>query len=921
MFSTSNRPMRLRLGLSEGCSDSVLLPQRVTGTEAMCEGFEYRILCVAGDASLPLKDFIGIAADLQLVTDRGELHSICGIVTGASAGQSDGGLATYQLVLTDALRMLEQRTNTRVFLNKNEIDIIDILLSEWRQRDPALAAMFGFEFAFELKQRGFPQREFTMQYNESDAAFIRRLLKRRGIAWYFRAGGAAAQDEQDDELEQPPMHTLVMFDDQLQLKENTAGSVRYHRQDATEQRDTITAWCAQRALRSGSVSGFSWDYGDPLAVDFMATNSRSKVNQGPRGNRHAALLDDYRVETPHIGDDNDDHAAMASARMARHDYESKHFMAESNVRDLRIGEWISVDGHPELDAHAEEERKFIVTSLRVSARNNLPKKLDARVNRMFAHNGWDMTGPDAVTDAPPYRNTFTCVRRGVRIVPAFDPRNDVPRASLASAIVVGPEGEEIHCDQMDRVKIRFLGTREADHQHAHGAGASGTDGDSAFVRVAAHWAGPGPGSMEQLGGQFLPRVGTEVLIAFVNDDPDKPIVVGQLYNNRAMPPALSRRGDLPGNRWYSGIRSREQGGSRGNQLRFDDTSGQISAQLASDHGRSELNLGWCAEPRADGAGAPRGEGAELRSDEFIALRAAKGLLLSAWRHIEGASQPQLARDEYLALMRDCADLADALGQYAAAHQAAESDRKELQDLQASLKNWANGSNTAPKGVDGGAPMIGVSAPAGISFASAKAIVHYAATNIDNVAQHHLQLTAGQRYNVNAGKGISLFAHHEGIRAIAHYGKFLLQSQHDDTELNAAKTLKLTATEGKISGMAKVIELIAEDGSFIKIGGGSITLGSNSPLLFHAPSFVFEGATTMAAALPHFDGGDTDLKFSARYYPNADGDLPAPGLPHKISASDGSNREGKNDDAGKSELLKSDVMHSATIDIQNPKPVH
>ena len=99
------------------------------------------------------------------------------------------------------------------------------------------------------------------------------------------------------------------------------------------------------------------------------------------------------------------------------------------------------------------------------------------------------------------------------------------------------------------------------------------------------------------------------------------------------------------------------------------------------------------------------------------------------------------------------------------------------ELQSAIQQWDNGS--------GGAPAIGIAAPAGISFATPKTIVSYAAVNIDSVAQRHLQMTAGQRCNVNAGKGISLFAQREGLTAIANYGKVLVQSQHDSTQIDAA----------------------------------------------------------------------------------------------------------------------------------------
>ena len=118
---TSNRPLRLRLDLPGGANDDMLLPQRVFGSEMLCGGIEYRILCVSSSASLALKEMIAIPATLEFVTDRGDLRSVCGIVTEASSGDSDGGLASYQLVLRDALSILEKRINTRVFRNMDEV--------------------------------------------------------------------------------------------------------------------------------------------------------------------------------------------------------------------------------------------------------------------------------------------------------------------------------------------------------------------------------------------------------------------------------------------------------------------------------------------------------------------------------------------------------------------------------------------------------------------------------------------------------------------------------------------------------------------------------------------------------------------------------------------------------------------------------
>ena len=124
----TNRPIRLRLS---DMQDDLLLVKHVSGSETVCGGIEYTLLCISQSAGLPTKQFIALPAEVQFVTDGGDLRSVCGIVAEAVEGQSDGGLATYQLVIRDALTIMELRTNTRVFRNASEIDITQAILSEW----------------------------------------------------------------------------------------------------------------------------------------------------------------------------------------------------------------------------------------------------------------------------------------------------------------------------------------------------------------------------------------------------------------------------------------------------------------------------------------------------------------------------------------------------------------------------------------------------------------------------------------------------------------------------------------------------------------------------------------------------------------------------------------------------------------------
>jgi uncharacterized protein involved in type VI secretion and phage assembly len=245
-LTEANRPIRLRLTTAKGVADDLLLVKHVSGVETMCGGIEYSLLCVSGQAGMELKQFVANPVELQFVTDTGRLRAVCGIVGGVIEGQSDGGLATYQLLVRDAFSLLEHTCNTRVFRNASEVDITHILLREWSAANPVAARTFRFDLGA-LKK--YPSREFTMQYNESSAAFLRRLWKRRGIAWFIEAG--MASDRGSDEA---AFHTLVLFDDPMSIKANSAGTARYHREHGTEQRDSITAWQPVRTLTSGRVS-------------------------------------------------------------------------------------------------------------------------------------------------------------------------------------------------------------------------------------------------------------------------------------------------------------------------------------------------------------------------------------------------------------------------------------------------------------------------------------------------------------------------------------------------------------------------------------------------------------------------------------------------------------------------------------------
>jgi type VI secretion system secreted protein VgrG len=621
------------------------------------------------------------------------------------------------------------------------------------------------------------------------------------------------------------------------------------------------------------------------------------------GNQVAASLDHYLIDMPHAGDDGDDYRKLGELRMKRHEYESKCFYGEGSVRALCVGQWIALSGHHEIDTHPAKEREFIVTRLDFDAENNLPKTVNDRVQRLFALSRWDdPPSSNALQQASAergmrYTNRFSCVRRGIPIVPAFDPRTDLPCPQLQSAIVVGPAGEEVHCDEHGRVKVRFPGTRAEDHIHAQDAGASDTDRDSAWIRVASSWAS------NRWGTITLPRVGDEVIVDFLGGDPDKPIIVAQVFGGTAPAPTFSHTGTLPGNKYLAGIKSKEVQGARYNQLRFDDTPGQINAQLSSQHGHSELNLGWLTHPRSNGKGEARGEGAELRSDHAVAVRGAQGVLISAAASQE-ANGKLLDRAELIGLVAALQGVQQQLSELSLTHHADDTDDKELNQLLGYLKQWEAGSNTENGSTGaGGQPVVALSAPAGVAMTSQDNIAIGAQTHVDMVSVGNTQLSVGKKLLARVSDSISLFAHRLGIKLIAASGKLEMQTHGDDIEATSAKRIVLTAAD-EIVLQAPKVRFVAQ-GAQVDVGGGTITQQSSGAHTIKSSQFAHikpGGGSPPGVTLPT-SGPAHDQQTVLRWVGT---DEPMKNQRYRITTEDGRTFEGRTDATGLTERFTSAI---------------
>jgi type VI secretion system secreted protein VgrG len=259
----------------------------------------------------------------------------------------------------------------------------------------------------------------------------------------------------------------------------------------------------------------------------------------------------------------------------------------------------------------------------------------------------------------------------------------------------------------------------------------------------------------------------------------------------------------------------------------------------------------------------------------------------------------------LELIAECEALSKSLAEFAANQKAFAQEGKPLADFRKAASEWEQGTNTSPESGEA-KPIAAITAPSGIGLATESELVCYAGANVDQVAQLNLQLTAGQRCVVNAGKGVSLFAHSDGLKAIANKGRVLVQSQGDAMDINAAQDLTLTSSEGKLVGMAKEIVLVAEDGSFIKIGSG-ITIGTNGTINYHAAKHPFQGGKTMSAALPTFKSGETNVRVVTRYERGTPRETSAPDKSIQIAHEGGRMAQVRSGKDGKTEAITANEM--------------
>jgi type VI secretion system secreted protein VgrG len=788
--------------------------QRVDGIHAINDGVNLQLICLSTQNNIALKSFIGCRVAIDMVNDRSELNRISGIVTKAEVGASDGALTIYRLTVEDPTALWKQRRNSRVFMNMSALQAVEVIFNEWRERSPLFASSLTLDKSGLTKD--YDVRPLIIQNNERDIDLIQRLIVSEGVTTLIDE--AQLKVSHFNEEIQPQKFRLI--DDNTQYKSLERRTIRFHRSSAVETRDSIINFTGQRSLQPTSVHIQRWQ-AEVLEVEEGAGSVLSKHQQSENYDNASLGLEQVWHFSPAWTQDlngEDGVTPSGNNQVERFNQnlsnyyalQAKQFIATSTVRDAQVGYHFELNHHSSLDLKDAADRQFLIISKTFYNQNNLPKDLSHQVETLLKHSHWQISNIATNNSEERQANQLLLQRRNIAIVPEYNPLLHRPTAYPMRARVVGPSEDEIYVDEWGRIKVRFLFTRNEDHTHDGGAGSNDNDTDSAWVDVLTPWAGEG------YGARFLPRIGEIVVIDFFDGNIDRPFVLGRIHEGHRHPTKFDDKGKLPDTKKLAGIKSREYKGSGYNQLRFDDTTNQISSQLHSSHGATQLNLGNLSHPKETDGSEGRGEGFELRTDQWGAVRAGQGLLISSHAQ-DTASGNHLDTTEAKSQLESSLNNAKALSEVAK-HQ--QTDPLEvLENIKGFIETL---TEQDPKKADAfKSAVMMLTSPNSIGLSSNEDIHLSSDGKISQQAGESMNLSTQKSLIAHASAKISLFAAQEGARLYAGKGKVEIQAQGDAADLIARKGIQIISTEDTIYIISpKEIKLIS-DGTEVKLNGSGV----------------------------------------------------------------------------------------------------
>jgi len=536
-FTQEHRTLELFTPLGK----DVLLFQTLVGTEAISELYQFDIDAFAYNDSLPkFADIIGQPVAVEARLASGDSRWFHGIVRSFSCVERTETHAQYRLAVVPKFWLLTNVSRSRIF---QQISIPDILKK----------VLESLDVVYELTGT-YEQRDYCVQYRETDFEFASRLMEEEGIFYYFR------HYEDRHELvvaDSPQTHEELPFTSQLHFDmvwNHTDVDERIHQWEKTQEMRTgkVTLWD-----HSFEKPGSNFEAQTEVRETLLIGEEEHKLRVGganelefyeyPGG--YAQRFDGINpgggerpAEIQKISDDNqrtvEIRANQAAIRMIT-------ITAHSHYMNICPGYKFDLKRHP------SDDDTYVIT----------------KVNYSIAQpESYRTSGAEDAVPAPEL--IFNCIPFELQFAPPRVTARPLIHGTQV-AVVTGPAGEEIFTDKYGRVKVQFFWDREGKHN----------DQSSCWIRVGTAWAGNNWGMIH------IPRIGQEVIVAFEEGDPDQPIILNSVYNAHEMPPH-----ELPANKTWSGIKSRstpKAGAQNLNEIRFED---KIGHEYILFHGEKDLHF-------------------------------------------------------------------------------------------------------------------------------------------------------------------------------------------------------------------------------------------------------------------------------------------------------------------------------------------
>ncbi|WP_152220287.1 type VI secretion system Vgr family protein [Pseudomonas sp. SCB32] len=489
-------------------SDSDVRFLSLRGRESLSSLYEFEVQVLSTNYSLESKQTLGTQLSLNILLAKGGSRQLGGQVTrmemlGRQSNTSRDYV--YRLTVRPWLWFLTCTSDCKIFQKKNVVEILDEVLGD-------------YDYPVEKRLKSsYRQWEYCVQYQETDFNFVSRLMEQEGIYFYFEHGEAG--------------ETLVLADDisaHANLPDHDVLAYLPPDRLVNGGEVGVSNWQSGEEVRPGSYMVGDYDFAKPKADmrQLRATLQRHANDQFEMYDWMGGFVDQVHAE-------NYSRIRLEEAQALR-----ERTQAQSQLPGIRPGYSFSLSGHP----RSAENRAYLVVSATYD----------------FLEGGYATGSDSARYDTHLTVQPVALPYRAPRVTPF--PFTHGPQ----TAVVVGPQGEEIWTDQYGRVKVQF-------HWDRYG---QNNENSSCWVRVSSNWAG------SNFGGLQIPRIGQEVVVDFINGMPDRPLIIGRVYNADQMPPF-----SLPASRTQSGIvtRSFEHGSvENANMLRFDDKRGAEQIKLHAE---------------------------------------------------------------------------------------------------------------------------------------------------------------------------------------------------------------------------------------------------------------------------------------------------------------------------------------------------